>query len=319
MSDRPIDDTAARWFACSGLDETTLPAFRDRIVRYEQSSPQEHGPRGYPGYPRIELPRSRPRLGVRLDATLAERRCARALRREQASQRELGRIPQYAHAVCGEGERGPTPSAGNLQALELYLEAGWLQPAAYHYDRAGHHLSTLRPPSPRRDWESLLPSARQFDGGAILWVIVGDTSRPIAKYGARALRFLLLEAGNLMQNLCLASQSEGLCTRPRTTRTGPGRWRVRPRRGAPFSCPWRRCSGQGCASHRGHDRRWQSRRESPRSRPAPSWRTGDRRGARNRSARSGPWTVRCRATGRRYRGAAPRRRRSRPRRCTDRS
>jgi nitroreductase len=35
-----------------------------------------------------------------------------------------------------------------------------------------------------------------------------------AKYGARGLRFLLLEAGHLMQNLCLLSRSLGLVTVP---------------------------------------------------------------------------------------------------------
>ena len=35
-----------------------------------------------------------------------------------------------------------------------------------------------------------------------------------AKYGDRGLRFLLLEAGHLMQNLCLASASLGLATTP---------------------------------------------------------------------------------------------------------
>jgi SagB-type dehydrogenase family enzyme len=54
----------------------------------------------------------------------------------------------------------------------------------------------------------------QIDGGACLWVLVGDGPRVTAKYGDRGYRFLLLEAGHLMQNLCLVSASLGLATVP---------------------------------------------------------------------------------------------------------
>ena len=45
-------------------------------------------------------------------------------------------------------------------------------------------------------------------------MLVGDGERAAAKYGGRGLRFLLLEAGHLMQNLCLVSASMGLTTVP---------------------------------------------------------------------------------------------------------
>ena len=48
----------------------------------------------------------------------------------------------------------------------------------------------------------------------MIWVLVGDGERVQAKYGERSDRFLLLEAGHLMQNLCLVSASLGLATVP---------------------------------------------------------------------------------------------------------
>ena len=41
-----------------------------------------------------------------------------------------------------------------------------------------------------------------------------DAARAEDKYGTRAARFQLLEAGHLMQNLCLLSESVGLSTLP---------------------------------------------------------------------------------------------------------
>lgn len=59
-----------------------------------------------------------------------------------------------------------------------------------------------------------MPSLVTVEGGALVWVIVGDGARVSAKYGARGLRFLLLEAGHLMQNLCLIAADLGLATVP---------------------------------------------------------------------------------------------------------
>jgi nitroreductase len=42
----------------------------------------------------------------------------------------------------------------------------------------------------------------------------GEGERVERKYGERGYRFLLLEAGHLMQNLCLLSASLGLMTVP---------------------------------------------------------------------------------------------------------
>src|SRR5438128_32520 len=45
-------------------------------------------------------------------------------------------------------------------------------------------------------------------------MLVGDYVRVEAKYGARGLRFLLVEAGHLAQNLCLLASSLALCALP---------------------------------------------------------------------------------------------------------
>jgi SagB-type dehydrogenase family enzyme len=209
---------ADAFFRQTELDRTTWPEWRDGVLEAEATGaarPQEV--RSYPGYPRWPLPRVRPRLWPPLDRTLARRRCVNRLGRELPSRSTLSRLLAAAHGVTGRDRRGPVPSAGGLQALELYLavlEAGWLPHGLYHYDRAGHHLSQLAAGAPRADLPPHVPSLELVEGGAMLWLLVGDGARVRAKYGARGLRFLLLEAGHLMQNLCLVSASLGLITVP---------------------------------------------------------------------------------------------------------
>ena len=201
------------------LDRMTFPDLRERIARAEaDGDAMISRPRSYPGYPRWELERVRPRRwSIRLERALAARRCLAVLDTATLDRRILSRLLQSAHGINGERDRGPTPSAGGLQALELYVVhwgESWLPPGVYHYDRRGHHLAQIVDGADRADWEDIVPSLRAVDGGALLWVLVGDVTRVAAKYGDRAGRFLLLEAGHLMQSLCLLSAGLGLCTVP---------------------------------------------------------------------------------------------------------
>jgi len=200
------------------LDATTYPAWQEQIAEAEATGAAvPRPPRRYPGYPTLPLPRCRPRWTASLDSVLAGRRSPEAFAMGQPSRRTLGRLLQFAHGVTGPDGRGPVPSAGGLQGLELYvgvLSPGWLTAGVYHYDRVGHSLSELERDFGRQEWEALVPVLSFVPGGSLLWLIVGDGERVTAKYGERGRRFLLLEAGHLMQNLCLLSASLGLGTRP---------------------------------------------------------------------------------------------------------
>src|SRR5262249_25449800 len=158
------------------------PAWRDAIAEAESSGAAAPGePRSYPGYPRRPLPAVRPALWPSLERTLTRRRCVRSLATVLPDQRTLARLLRFSH-----GSGNPVPSAGALQALELYLatwEPSWLPAGLHHYDRAGHHLSQLSPDADRAEWRTFVPSLDHVSGGALLWIVVGDGARAAAKYG----------------------------------------------------------------------------------------------------------------------------------------
>jgi SagB-type dehydrogenase family enzyme len=204
------------WLRMTELDDVSAPELAERIASADEEG-ADIRPRSYPGYPRWPLPRSRPRWLPAFDRVLCARRSERWLATAFPTRRTLGAILQSAHGVADDLYRGPTPSAGGLQALELFLvhwQTAWLPRGAYHYDRSGHHLSQVVPEANEDRWRSLVPSLRQVDGGALLWLVVGDGQRVAAKYGQRSERYLLLEAGHFMQNICLISSSLGLSTVP---------------------------------------------------------------------------------------------------------
>src|SRR5438874_2594736 len=198
------------------LDATNFLEWRDRILCFE-SNQAAIEPRTYPGYPRWPLVRVAPRPWPPLDRSLIQRRSATTFSTAMPSKRVLSRLLRLAHGIHADGARGPVPSAGGMQSLELYLvtfEQSWLPPGVYHFDRAGNHLSQIVSSASRQEWMTRVPSLDPVKGGAILFVLVGDYDRVEAKYGARGLRFLLIEAGHLAQNLCLVASSLGLSVLP---------------------------------------------------------------------------------------------------------
>lgn len=198
------------------LNRISLPEMAERIAIAEEEGFAGE-PRRYPGYPTCPLPRMRRRWWPPLDAVLHSRRCQRKFGPQFPSTRTVAHLLQSAHGITGDWFRGPTPSAGGLQAVELYLvtwQQAWLPTGVYHYDRRGHQLAQIVPTADPEFWRANVPSLGQVAEGAILWILVGDGRRVAAKYGERGERFLLLEAGHLMQNLCLVSTSLGLTTVP---------------------------------------------------------------------------------------------------------
>ena len=197
------------------LDETTFPAWRDAVAAHELG---DAAPRSYPGYPRVALPAHKPRrFAMSLERALAQRRSATELPTALPDDATLGRILALAHGITADHARGPTPSAGGVQAIELFLavwSSGWLPAGWYHFDRAAHALSRIADGATRETCAAVIPALVPMTGGALAWIVVGDHERVRARYTTRTDRFLLLEAGHLMQNLCLASVACDRCTVP---------------------------------------------------------------------------------------------------------
>ena len=200
----------------SELDPTNFPEILDLVLASE-AEPAVITCRTYPNYPRWQLPKNRARPWVGLEKTLVARRSVQDLPTRFPSARRLGRILRFGHGSLASHHRGPVPSAGGLQGLELYVvawETSWLPAGVYHYDRGGHHLSQVKASAARDGWRAQIPSMSRISGGALLWVVVGDRACVTQKYGFLADRCLMLEAGHLMQNLCLLTTSLGMATVP---------------------------------------------------------------------------------------------------------
>jgi SagB-type dehydrogenase family enzyme len=110
-----------------------------------------------------------------------------------------------------------TPSAGGLYPLELYMLAtnvSGIDPGLYHYDVRHHCLCVLEKGDFREQLEDAIFIKEAAQTASATIVLTGVFGRTKIKYGERGYRFVLIEAGHAMQNICIAATAMGLGTCP---------------------------------------------------------------------------------------------------------
>jgi SagB-type dehydrogenase family enzyme len=178
------------------------PAMRVTASR----SVKRHYQRPFLALPAADLP------GTTLSEALERRRSVRAFGERALRLYELATVLHAAYGVtatlAGTSQALRTvPSGGALYPLELYVASRrveGVEPALHHYDPLRHGLELLRPLDLGESLEELTPYHELLTSSAAFVVVTGMFWRSRFKYGARAYRFTLLEAGHVAQNLLLA-------------------------------------------------------------------------------------------------------------------
>jgi SagB-type dehydrogenase family enzyme len=111
------------------------------------------------------------------------------------------------------GKQRTTPSAGALYPLEVYLVAGRVESLAagvYRYNPSSHQLLPIADGDGRRKLsQAALEQAWVAEAPASI-VLTAVRDRLTRKYGGRALRYVILEAGCAAQNVSLQAITLGL-------------------------------------------------------------------------------------------------------------
>ncbi len=146
------------------------------------------------------LPAPRTEGGAALADTLRLRRSVREFDGTPLSRAELGQLLWAAQGVTDDQGFRTAPSAGAKFPTELYLvDASGVS----HYAPAAHALDRVADGDRRRALsDAAFSQAWIADAPAVL-VITAVVSRTAAKYGGRAERYCLIEAGHVGQNVLL--------------------------------------------------------------------------------------------------------------------
>ena len=148
---------------------------------------------------------------VPLERAIAGRQSVRQFTGEPLTAAEISQLLWSAQGISrGWGGR-TAPSAGALYPLELYVAT---PDGFYHYIPDGHLMDTLSREDLRPAiWRASLRQSSIRQAPAV-FVFTAVYERTAAKYGDRAERYVLLEAGHAAQNLLLQAVALDLTAVP---------------------------------------------------------------------------------------------------------
>ncbi len=170
------------------------------------------------GLPAVQLPEPAPVRGS-LEALVGARRSTRAYGEALLQLAELSALLRTSYGITGAHGQQPlraVPSGGALYPLELYVAAQrveQLERALYHYDPLRSVLEHVRPLE-SGELEGLTPYDELLVPSAAVTMISAVFWRSRFKYGQRAYRFALLEAGHVAQGFVLAATALDLAACP---------------------------------------------------------------------------------------------------------
>jgi SagB-type dehydrogenase family enzyme len=150
-----------------------------------------------------------------LEKVIGERRSLRSFDGRSISKAELSRLLFYSYGrTASKRTTRAVASGGGLYPLELYAVALNVENCSggiYHYDPEHHGLDVLLKGNyVDRIKESIWFEEINVDEAAVLVIITAMFQRNTVKYKDRGYRMILMEAGEVAQNMSLVVTSLGL-------------------------------------------------------------------------------------------------------------
>jgi SagB-type dehydrogenase family enzyme len=159
-----------------------------------------------PAVEEFSLPTPTLKGEMSLEEALTLRQSVRNFTAESLTLAEIGQLLWAAQGITRDWGGRTAPSAGALYPLEVYVATA---DGLYHYLPQGHKVRVESPTDLRQAlWSAGLKQDAIRQAPAV-FVIAAVYARTEGKYGARAERYVKLEAGHAAQNLLLQAIALG--------------------------------------------------------------------------------------------------------------
>lgn len=173
--------------------------------------------RSHADAPRTPLPPTDPGA---VEALAMARRSVRAFRPDPMPLAVLAALLRAGYGVGGPDPmeqggqflRRSVPSAGGTYPLEIYALVARVEGLAtglYHFDAMGEALELVRPGPWQAEAAPVFYTWPYVVEAPVILCLAAIFARTQSKYGPRGYRYVLLEAGHVAQNLCLAGVEHG--------------------------------------------------------------------------------------------------------------
>ena len=169
----------------------------------------------YPQAQKISLPRTWSLAEEHLTPLLQNRRSLRKYSTEPISLEHLAFLLWASQGITGQAGRylfRAAPSGGALYPVETYINAHSIEGLAaglYHFDAEHFTLDRLTEQDEAEAVAQGCLDQKFMAQAAVVFLWTGVFRRAMSKYGDRGMRYILLDAGHICQNVLLAAEAVG--------------------------------------------------------------------------------------------------------------
>jgi SagB-type dehydrogenase family enzyme len=153
---------------------------------------------------------------VPLEKTLKSRRTIRSFASRSITLKEFSQILWAAQGIIEQGGfRRAVPSGGALYPIDVYAVVGEggvdeIESGVYRYEPGAHEITLVKEGDLRRELAKASLGQMWMAGAPVNLIITAEYSRSSAKYGERGVRYSMIEAGHVGQNVFLQAEALGL-------------------------------------------------------------------------------------------------------------
>jgi SagB-type dehydrogenase family enzyme len=164
----------------------------------------------------MKLPQPKTIGHVSLEEAVKRRRTIRSFSSASLSLEQLSQLLWAAQGITEErGFKRAAASGGALYPMDIYAVVGkagveGLQPGIYHYEPEGHTISLLLEGDLREHLARASLHQMWMARAPLNLVVTAEYRRITSKYGERGVRYALMEAGHVGQNIFLQAEALGL-------------------------------------------------------------------------------------------------------------
>ncbi|MBW2428801.1 MAG: SagB/ThcOx family dehydrogenase [Deltaproteobacteria bacterium] len=164
----------------------------------------------------MRLPPEKIERTVSVEQAISQRRTVRTFISEPLELHQFSQLLWAAQGITEKrGFKRSAPSAGALYPMDVYVVAGkdsvaQIEAGVYHYEPKGHTVSLVTGGDLREALSRASLSQMWMAKAPVDIVITADYSRATIKYGKRGVRYAIIEAGHIGQNLFLQAEALGL-------------------------------------------------------------------------------------------------------------
>ncbi|MGB9824717.1 MAG: SagB/ThcOx family dehydrogenase [Candidatus Hydrothermia bacterium] len=164
----------------------------------------------------IKLPEPLKDSNFSLERAINERRSIRSYQDKPLTLKEVSQLLWASQGIVASGKRA-APSAGATYPMEIYIMVGnvdGLKAGFYKYHNKEHAIELVKEGDLRKAISDRALRQDMILKAPVTIVIAAVFERTRARYGARAERYVYMEAGHIGQNIMLQATALGLGTVP---------------------------------------------------------------------------------------------------------